>query len=258
MWHLLRTHYTSGEDGHVFGALLNINKDFKKELADLRQRQRTAKAELVVYSYDLVWITDGDLGGFGLDEFDEGDSIREMDDNFDLDERGVEKAEGLGLTELHVGDKYVYWSVQEKYVAVSYETCPLTYEELGLPAVAPARYNTLEKIYDAQVKLWSRERKLGRNVPRAMAKIIRSWLATRPETKSVFIDFEESEDIGAKVMPFVSARSVSGKPVDINNPELEDALTSFPVFDATFEPHDFICVTRNKIYVKKGWKERCR
>lgn len=246
---LLKAHATDGDAYRVSGAVVKVDDLLRARIDDLRRRQRRAKADLEVFEDSPTWVDDTDFKTADPDE-----EFSELDDGWDPDDYEVSQVEFLSEATLHVSDTVFWWSCYEKHADVTYETPLIRFEQFDLAEKPPPQYQTLGQIYDAHTKLWQRERALGRYVPRALAREIRPWLAEHPEVEWVRVFFDESDQEGSKLVALVT----DSAGVHAKDPMkgIDDELTSYPVFDAAFEVGDFVRVTRDKIYVKKGWKRR--
>jgi len=246
---LLKVHATDEYGYRVNGAVIKVDDKLREMIEDLRRRQRRAKADLEVHDSTPTWVDDTDFKPADADE-----EFLPMDDDWDPNDVEVSQVEFLSGETLHVSDTVFWWSCYEKRADVTYETPLIGFEQIGLTSKPAPRYATLQQIYHGHANLWQRERAIERYVPKAMAKEIRPWLAEHPEVEWVRVDFEESDQEGVKLVATVS--DSVGLHDESPTKGIEDELTQYPVFDALFRPGDFVRVTRDKIYVKKGWKKR--
>lgn len=246
---LLKVHATDEYGYRVNGAVIKVDDKLREMIEDLRRRQRRAKADLEVHDSTPTWVDDTDFKPADADE-----EFLPMDEGWDPNDVEVSQVEFLSDETLHVSDTVFWWSCFEKHANVTYETPLIGFEQIGLTSKPAPRYATLQQIYHGHANLWQRERAIERYVPKAMAKEIRPWLAQHPEVDWVRVDFEESDQEGVRLMAEVSDSAGLHVASPLNG--IEDELTQYPVFDALFRPGDFVRVTRDKIYVRKGWKER--
>lgn len=241
---VLRTTNNSEYSGRVSGVVVNMTAELRKRIRKLRYWQRKTGAGLTVQNDEPTWV----------DDLETEEPLTEMHDSWDPNDHEVSQVEFLSEAFLHVDAAGFWWTCADTEGSVTYTTpcVPFKYVEQR-----PKR-KSLQEIYDACRKLWDQEIAVKREVTHAFAEIIRPWLARHPTAEWVQVSFGESDQEGQKVWGVVSDSIGHHGEWQRKEDDLYDELTLYPVFDYAFDPGDFVRVTKDKIYVKKGWKARCQ
>lgn len=104
---------------------------------------------------------------------------------------------------------------------------------------------------DEQIQaVYSRVRK---HVVGATARACRVFLEDYPKVEWVKVEFKESDQEGVRL--FIETALSNGNIGD--EVGLDDQfMDHLDLFELFFKPGEYVRVTRDKIYVKKGWKRR--
>lgn len=241
-------------EGWVNGAVIKVDDALRARLADLRERRRKAKVDLEDTDTTPRWVKD-------LEPEVIGDETAEMDEGWDPDEMEIEEAEFVAGDTIHVLRDGVYWTCYEKHVEVNYETKIVPYETFGLP-VEPPKPNPASKepALDA-VETWVIQayHKARRHIVQATARALRPVLAKREDLAWVRLKFEESDQLDCKL--FLAVELSDGTDSEAATSELaleicDELMNYLWLYEILFEPTDFIRVTRDKVFVAKGWRAR--
>lgn len=234
------------DNGRVNGAVVNLTDALRKRIRSLRRLSQKSGAEIVVQNDEPTWV----------DDLEPKEPLNEMHATWDPNDHEVTQVEFLSEAYLHVNAEGFWWTCNEATgdEATVYETTcvPFKYVERR-----PKR-KTLEQIHLACTKLWAQELAVKREVTYALAEIIRRWLDRHPTAEWVQVYFGKSEQEGEEVWASVTDSLGRHGGWQLFPDDICNELTQYPVFDYAFTPGDFVRVTKDKIFVKKGWKARCQ
>lgn len=233
---LLGVNYLQDDGYLVNGAIIKVDSKFLQRIEEYRSCREVAEYDLEFPDRTPIYVKDFQ------DQHLNDVGVYPMDDGWTPEDVEVEEVEDIVTSIIHVGRNGVFWTFEEDGIPVRAETVFLPYETIGLRTRRKTK--AFAQIYKAQRKLWQKEHSLRFHVPSAVAKVVRPWLKEHPETEWVRVEvIWFGDELGPKV-------TLSN---GVTDAYLEDELTSYFSVYSTMKEGDFIRVTRDKIYVKKGW-----